>query len=954
MQSGNRRLATSSVARAVSAVLWAAATLAPLTLMAAEEKAAEEKKSDDVTALSDLEVTEDPLRALSNEPTGSSFGFTKPPLETPRTISFVSEEQMNLFGVSTVQDLVRVVPGVYTTTRYGLQGGINVRAVTADQYFRGMKRLSLQGHVRTVLSAMDSIEVVKGPPSPLYGMGRIGGYSNLIPKSARASTGKYLPEPHGFLQGTVGSYNKAEVQGGLGGPMEVAGKQGGYYLFGLVENSDSFVQQVGAKQKFIQATTNLDNVIGPFRLEAGGQAQQSITSGAYMNRANQTLIDHGTYITGSPLVNMDVNADGGVSYLESYVSSPVTGAISTTNQALAQRTSAVIGANGHLAFTPTAAGAVPLNMQNYLKQHTEIQCSMADYMRTAPTFTNIPGTTRELPLGFVLNPCTVGTKKVNYRRNGSFEREQNGKQQLLYVDLISDANPDFTMKNQLFYDRLDTFKDSNMPYGEKQDIHAFEEKFTVTKRIPDEHLPGWLRVNSLASVNYRDTRGNIRSSGGDFDYRQDVMRNDGSNLAGHLYANTTFFNQLNDQSYLTGADDTSNRTSAFQEMGLGILFDIDIAKKTNIVVGGRFDKAHARAEDFPDFLPTAGRSPVASNATQQAQLDAMAACNALALQMQTIANGAPMSATIVGQTFNVGVSCPGAYMAPGAKVHSSDDGPSYSISISHQLPAGIRPYVTYAKSSLTLDGSNNILQPTVVAQKEGFIGEAELKEVGIKSSWFNNKLTMTVAGYQQTRTDVRTPDDPGAGADVSSTEYKGVEYSFAWAPFKNLYVGGYALTQKGKYTVDSGFNAEVDGRTLGFQDIVAPDGTRYPAEAFLYGGRFSVAVPANQPQFRDRTGDPEVQAGLNSTFRFNNGVGFLLSSNYFEGSWADRLKTTRLPSAITVDFGVTYDVGKLHLKLTGYNILDERYWQARSSDTNPIIVTAKPSATWEGQVKFDF
>jgi iron complex outermembrane receptor protein len=324
------------------------------------------------------------------------------------------------------------------------------------------------------------------------------------------------------------------------------------------------------------------------------------------------------------------------------------------------------------------------------------------------------------------------------------------------------------------------------------------------------------------------------------------------------------------------------------------------------------------------------------------------------LQMQTIANGAPMSTTIAGQTFNVGVNCPGAYMAPGKKVRSDDDGPSYSVSVSHQLPAGIRPYVTYAKASLTLDGSNNILQPTVVAQSEGFIGEAELKEVGIKTSWFNNKLTMTVAGYQQTRTDVRTPDDPGAGADVSSTEYKGVEYSFAWAPFKNLYVGGYALTQKGKYTVDSGFNAEVDGRTLGLADIKLADGSIYPAEAFLYGGRFAVAVPANQPQFRDRTGDPEVQAGLNSTFRLNSGLGFLLSSNYFEGAWADRLKTTRLPSAITVDFGVTYDVGKLHLKLTGYNVLDERYWQARSADTNPLIVTAKPGATWEAQMKYDF
>lgn len=86
----------------------------------------------------------------------------------------------------------------------------------------------------------------------------------------------------------------------------------------------------------------------------------------------------------------------------------------------------------------------------------------------------------------------------------------------------------------------------------------------------------------------------------------------------------------------------------------------------------------------------------------------------------------------------------------------------------------------------------------------------------------------------------------------------------------------------------------------------------------------------------------------------NNGLGFLVSSNYFEGVWADRLKTMRLPGSITVDAGITYDTANWHMKLSVYNALDERYWQARSSDTNPVIVTAKPGATWEVMLKHDF
>jgi outer membrane receptor for monomeric catechols len=171
---------------------------------------------EDVTQLSDVNVTEDPLRALSSDPSASSFGFAKPLLETPRSVTFVSEEQLNLFSVRTVEDLTRLVPGTYTTTRYGLQGGINVRAVSADMYYRGMQRLNMQGHVRTILSAYDNIEVVRGPPSPLYGMGKIGGYQVLDPKSNRAKTGKYSPVETGYVQGTYGSYQQSELQFGYG------------------------------------------------------------------------------------------------------------------------------------------------------------------------------------------------------------------------------------------------------------------------------------------------------------------------------------------------------------------------------------------------------------------------------------------------------------------------------------------------------------------------------------------------------------------------------------------------------------------------------------------------------------------------------------------------------------------------------------------------------------------
>ncbi len=181
--------------------------LAIATVLHGEKAAAQDAVAEDAVAAEsgaafgvtdEILVTGDPLRIIPNEDSASSFGFNKPLLETPRSVSFVSEEQITLLGISTADDLARVVPGTFTNRRWGLQGGIDVRNTPADMYFRGMKRLNMQGHARTSLAGMDAIEVVKGPPSPIFGMGRIGGYTNLQPKLGRATEGGYLPAPTGL------------------------------------------------------------------------------------------------------------------------------------------------------------------------------------------------------------------------------------------------------------------------------------------------------------------------------------------------------------------------------------------------------------------------------------------------------------------------------------------------------------------------------------------------------------------------------------------------------------------------------------------------------------------------------------------------------------------------------------------------------------------------------------
>jgi hypothetical protein len=73
--------------------------------------------------------------------------FCQTLLETPRTVSFVSEEQIRLFGVSTGR------PDAWyralTPLRVTACRGINVRVF--PRHYRGMKRLNQQGHAHRVV-----------------------------------------------------------------------------------------------------------------------------------------------------------------------------------------------------------------------------------------------------------------------------------------------------------------------------------------------------------------------------------------------------------------------------------------------------------------------------------------------------------------------------------------------------------------------------------------------------------------------------------------------------------------------------------------------------------------------------------------------------------------------------------------------------------------------------------
>ena len=122
------------------------------------------------------------LGSLPGQDVESVFGFGKSILETPRSASTISQEQMERFNVSDIDELVAFAPGTFTQSFFGVAGSLDVRGTPGEVYFRGVRRLDNPGNYPTPIGASSSVDIVRGPASPIYGPAKIGGYLNFNPK----------------------------------------------------------------------------------------------------------------------------------------------------------------------------------------------------------------------------------------------------------------------------------------------------------------------------------------------------------------------------------------------------------------------------------------------------------------------------------------------------------------------------------------------------------------------------------------------------------------------------------------------------------------------------------------------------------------------------------------------------------------------------------------------------
>ena len=250
-------------------------------------------------AVSEVVVTADPAGLLERRPTGAVFGLPLPLLETPRSATFVSAQTLDRYGARTVDDLVAVAPGTFTDSYYGVPGALNVRGTLAETYFDGFKRIENRGTYPTLLGSAEEVQIVRGPPTPAFGPGKVGGLLDLVPHSARDPERGWPDAPTGYAEAGGGSYGYGVFDGEVSAPLQLGALPGGGFLYVEAEDGPEYYRGVDPKHLLLQGSVGFDLAPG-WRLAV--QAEAGRYEGAVQtpgwNRLTQALIDHGTYITG--------------------------------------------------------------------------------------------------------------------------------------------------------------------------------------------------------------------------------------------------------------------------------------------------------------------------------------------------------------------------------------------------------------------------------------------------------------------------------------------------------------------------------------------------------------------------------------------------------------------------------------------------------------------------------
>jgi iron complex outermembrane receptor protein len=502
------------------------------------------------TGLDEIVVTARNLNGVVQEKDSpAAFGIDKPLVDTPRSVTAISDLLLDRYNIKTVYDFTAIAPGTYTGSYFGVPGSINIRGTMADTYFNGFQQITNFATYPTPVDASSNIELVRGPPSPAYGAGQVGGYMNFIPKSALGQNSGYLTAPTAAITATIGSYNQkqATLEGGV--PLKVGDNEAGIYGFAEVIDSGSFYLGEHPETQVAQLTFNTK--LGSI-WELAATAQY-IHSAGYLkdlgwNRVTQNLIDNGQYISGS-------------------------------------------------ALTPIVQPGQPfITVADFQAASAKTQAGIQQYVLPLYGVFAVPNQYTEL------NPATVNTVNLSPRVTDVSPYDINrASTPILYVGLTGDFGDSGRLKLESFTQYLDALNYQSTGFATLFRTTVTEQRISYNDK---RHFGDVLYLQSLAGVSYRYTHAlsnQYLNSGVNVQDRRDLSQ---------PITPDEIFNAVFAMPGLGGYQWDNAVTSRQSDLSEFLLEDALFFEHLDITAGVRNDSYSLKSDDAGALVTKPGTTPV--------------------------------------------------------------------------------------------------------------------------------------------------------------------------------------------------------------------------------------------------------------------------------------------------------------------------------------------------------
>lgn len=231
----------------------------------------------DSAALAEVKVTAQAERSGTTEGTGSyqataTNTATKlhlSPRETPQTVSVVTSQQMQDFGMTSVDDAVKTVSGVFFADQgnngaYYMSRGFEMQT----QYDGAPNPIGISNNNTNpqIESAfLDRVEVLQGAAGLLTGAGQPGGTINMVRKRPTETF-------QASAEAQLASWDGRRIVGDVSGPLTESGRIRGRVV-AVADNSHSFIDYAYRNRRAVYAVAEAD-LTPTTTLDASVQYQQ--------------------------------------------------------------------------------------------------------------------------------------------------------------------------------------------------------------------------------------------------------------------------------------------------------------------------------------------------------------------------------------------------------------------------------------------------------------------------------------------------------------------------------------------------------------------------------------------------------------------------------------------------------------------------------------------------------